>query len=418
MREIGGAAVKTEKGDRIEIELLNDDAVSADVEIGDGPRRRAPWMMAVAGVVGLLAFAATRSGTQNKLVAVPTTAVATTTGSPTTTLFSSTTTRQEEPVPFHSAGLGASRTKLVGPVLPLGHETGAFLYLTPSGGGPFSVQIYELDTGQLRDIDLGTDVGWYIRAVDMSGAVVVDGGAVLSVQPDGVHSLTSEDISGNEARFGRVASGPDGGVWVRDPVQGKLRLVGLNGQRSGEYDLPVGADLYGSMSDGRPVVRGADQRSYVMDRVGNRSLLSSGLTSYVEHGKFTEITCDDQQHCATVGHFDTQKRAIPLSPRSMVRFDPDSPMIAIVHEDETLSLLNGVTGDEVPVVMSNHIPYDSTFPLATNVTFLPDGQGLVATTTTGLVLIDQNGKFVTNLQASGGVMGSSVIGTGHGLAQS
>jgi hypothetical protein len=408
--------VKTEKGDRIEIELLNDDADSRDVEIGNGPRRRAPWMMAVAGVVGLLAFAATRSGTQPNVAAVPTTAVATTTGSPTTTLFSSTTTRTEEPAPFQSDGLARFQTKLVGPALPLGHETGAFVYLTPSGGGPFSVQIYELDTGQLREVDLGTDVGWYIRAIDMLGAVVVDGGAVLSVQPDGVHSLTSEDISGAEARFGRVASGPDGGVWLRDPVQGKLRLVGLNGQRSGEYDLPVGADLYGSMSDGRPVLRGADQRSYVMDTAGNRALLSSGLTSYVENGKFTETTCDDQQHCATVGHFDTQKRAILLPPRSMVRFEPDGRMIAIVREDETLSLLNGVTGDEVPVIMTGHVPYDSTFPLATNVTFLPDGQGLVATTSTGLVLIDPNGKYVTNLPARGGVMGSSVIGTGHGLA--
>jgi hypothetical protein len=207
-------------------------------------------------------------------------------------------------------------------------------------------------------------------------------------------------------------------VWVRYPVRGKLQLIGRDGPLSDEYDLPVGADLYGSMSDGRPVVRGADQRSYVMDRVGNRALLSSGLTSYVENGKFTETTCDDQQHCATVGHFDTQKRAIPLSPRSMVRFDPDGPMIAIVHEDGMLSLLNGVTGDEVPVVMSNRIPYDPAFPLATNVTFLPDGHGLVATTTTGLVLIDHNGTFVTSLPTSGGVMGSSVIGTGHGLAQS
>ena len=201
-----------------------------------------------------------------------------------------------------------------------------------------------------------------------------------------------------------------------------IALRGLNGPLGSVYDLPIGADLYGSMSDGRPVVRGADQRSYVMDRVGNRSLLSSGLTSYVEHGKFTETTCDDQQHCATVGHFDTQKRAIPLSPKSMVRFDPDGPMIAIVHEDGTLSLLNGVTGDEVPVsnevpvVMSDHVPYDPTFPLATNVFFLPDGQGLVATTTTGLVLIDQNRTLVAHLP-NHGALGSSVIGTGHGLAR-
>jgi hypothetical protein len=415
--EIGGAAVKTEKGDRIDIELLNDDVVAADVEIGNDPRQRTPWLVAAVGVVALLAFAATRSGTQPKVAAAPTTAVPTTAVPTTTTVFA--TTRTEAPAPFHSDGrLPGFQWKLLGPLLPLGHETGTFLYLTPSGGGPFSIQIYDVDTGGLREVDLGTDIGWYIRAIDVSGAVVVDGGAVLSVQPDGVRSLTGESNNGYaDAPFGRVASGPDGGVWVRDPARGKLQLMGLSGGISGEYDLPVGADLYGSMSDGRPVVRGADKRSYVMDRVGNRSLLSSGLTSYVENGKFTETTCDDQQHCATVGHFDTQKRAIPLSPRSMMRFDPDGPMIAIVHEDETLSLLNGVTGEEVPVVMSDHVPFDATFPLATNVTFLPDGQGLVAATSTGLVLIDQNGKFVTNLPARGGVMGSSVIGSGHGLAQ-
>ena len=394
--------VKMDKGDPIEIELLNDDAVAADVEIGNEPRRRTPWMVAVLGVVALLAFAATRSGTQPKIAAVPTTAAPTTTV-PTTA----------EPI---TTAVGAAT--VVGPVMPLGHETGTFLYLTPSGGGPFGVQIYELDTGGLREVDLGRDVGWYVRAIDISGAVVLDGGAVLSVQPDAVVTLASEGNNGfADAPFGRVASGPDGGVWVRYVARGTLQLMGRSGPISGEYDLPVGADLYGSMSDGRPVVRGADQRSYVMDRVGNRSLLSSGLTSYVENGKFTETTCDDQQHCATVGHFDTQKRAIPLSPKSMVRFEPDGPMIAIVHEDETLSLLNGVTGDEVPVVMSDHVPYDPTLALATNVTFLPDGQGLVAATSTGLVLIDHNGKFVTNLAARGGVMGSSVIGTGHGLAQ-
>jgi hypothetical protein len=389
--------VKTEKGDRIEIELMDDDAVAADVEIGNSPRRRTPWLVAVFGVVGLLAFAATRSGAQPKRAAVPTTTVPTTTARPITT------------------AVGAATA--VGPVMPLGHETGTFLYLTPSGGGPFSVQIYELDTGELREVDLGTDVGWYIRAIDLSGAVVLDGGVVLSVQRNGVVPLASEGTNGYaDAPFGRVASGPDGGVWVRSVARGKLQLMGPSGPLSVEYDLPVGADLYGAMSDGRPVVRGADQRSYVMDKVGNRSLLSSGLTSYVEKGKFTETTCDDQQHCATVGHFDTQKRAIPLSPKSMVRFEPDGPMIAIVHEDETLSLLNGVTGVEVPVVMSDRVPYDPTSPLATNVTFLPDGQGLVAATSTGLVLIDQNGTFVTNIAARGGVMGPSVIGTGHGLA--
>jgi hypothetical protein len=412
--------VKTEKGDRVEIELLNEDHGSrdgSDVEFSSGPRRRGPWLLAVLVVVGLLAVAATRTGTRHKVAAVPSTAIPPATASATsTTAFVPTTARSDVPVPFHpNGGLRSSETILVGPALPLGHKTATFLYLTPASGAPTSVQIYDIDTGGLRQLDLGTDVGWYVRAIDMAGGVVVDGGAVVRVEETGVKTVgSSEEISGAAAPFGRVANARDGGVWVRDVALGKLQLMGRDGQRGIEYDLPLGADLYGSMSDGRPVVRGADQRSYVIDKAGTRSLLSSGLTSYVEHGKFTETTCDDQQNCVTVGHFDTQKRAILLSPKSMVRFDPGGPMIAIVQEGETLTLLNGVTGDVIPVVMSGHIPFDPTFPLATNVTFLPDGQGLIATTSTGHVLIDQNGAFVTNLPL--GLMGSSVLGTGHGLA--
>jgi hypothetical protein len=101
--------------------------------------------------------------------------------------------------------------------------------------------------------------------------------------------------------------------------------------------------------------------------------------------------------------------------KSMVRFQPEGPLIAVVREDESLSLLNGVTGEEVSVTMTEHVPYDSTFPLATNVTFLPDGNGLVASTSSGLVLIDSDGNVVARLPNMGGVMGTSVIGAGHGF---
>jgi hypothetical protein len=402
--------VKTQHDGPHEIELLIDDAGSADVHIGHASRGRWPWLVTALVVVALLAFTATRSGTQPRPATTTFTSIVGTTTTSTAAAISPTTGLPR------SFPRGASNK--VGPVMPFGRETGAFLYLTPSGGAPTAFQIYNVDTGDVQEISFGSDIGWYLRAIDMSGAVVLDGGAVLAVKSDDIRTLTKfASASVSLDIFGRVASGPDGGVWVRDPTRGTLQLFGPSGPIGDEYDLPIGADLYGSMSDGRPVLRGADLRSYVMDRLGTRRLLSSGLTSYVENGRYTETTCDDQQHCETVGHFDTQKRAMTLPVASMVRFQAGGPLIAIVREDESLSLLNGVTGEEVPVAMTEHVPYDSTFPLATNVTFLPDGHGLVASTSSGLVLIDTAGNVMARLASLRGVMGT-VIGAGHGFTPS
>jgi hypothetical protein len=407
--------VKTQHGGPNEIELLIDDAASADVRIGESSRGRGPWLLAALVAVALLAFAATRSGTQPQPVATTATSV---TGEPSSTIAgTSTTTRLTgTAAPVVDGRQPLSPFTKIGPELPFGRPIGAFLYLTPTGGAPTSFQMYEVDTGELREISFGTDIGWYIQALDLPGAVVLDGGAVISVKSDGVGTFVdASNISSSDDIFGHIARGPDNGLWVRNAARGKLQLFGPAGALGEEYDLPIGAYLYGSMSDGRPVLRGADQRSYTMDKLGTRGLLSAGLTSYVENGRYTETTCDDQQRCETVGHFDTQKRAMTLPMKSMVRFQPEGPLIAVVREDESLSLLNGVTGEEVSVTMTEHVPYDSSFPLATNVTFLPDGNGLVASTSSGLVLIDSDGNVVARLPNMGGVMGTSVIGAGHGF---
>jgi hypothetical protein len=407
--------VKTRHDGPDEIELMIDDAASADVRIGEGSRGRGPWLLSAAVAVAILAFAATRSGTQPKPVATTSTSVAGATSS-TIAGTSAPTRLTGTAVPAVDGRQPLLPFTKVGPELPFGRVTGAFLYLTPTGGAPTSFQMYEVDTGEVRKVSLGTDIGWYVRAVDLPGAVVLDGGAVISVRSDGVGTFVdASSSSGFDDIFGHVASGPDNGLWVRNVERAKLQLFGVGGPLGDEYDLPIGAYLYGSMSDGRPVVRGADQRSYVMDKLGTRRLLSSGLTSYVENGRYTETTCDDQQRCETVGHFDTQKRAMTLPAKSMVRFQPGGPLIAVVREDGSLSLLNGFTGEEVSVTMTEHVPYDSTFPLATNVTFLPDGNGLVASTSSGLMLIDSDGNVVARLPDTGGVMGKSVIGAGHGF---
>jgi hypothetical protein len=409
-RQIGGASVKTQHGAPDEIEILIDEAGSAEVSIGETSRGRGRWLLAALAVVALLAFAATRSGTQPRSVATTSTSVG---GKISSTVAA--TSVASAPPNVDGRQL-PSQGKKVGPELPFGRATGAFIYLTPTGGAPTSFQIYNVDTGEARDLSFGTDIGWYIRAVDFSGAVVLDGGAVLAVRSDGVGTL-ADPANSSDYVFGRVASGPDNGLWVRDTALGKLRLFSADGSIAGEHDLPIGADLYGSMSDGRPVLRGTDLRSYVMDKLGTRRLLSSGLTSYVENGRYTETTCDDQQRCETVGHFDTQKRAMALPEKSMVRFQPEGPLIAIVQQDESLSLLNGVTGEVMPVIMTEHVPYDPTFPLATNVTFLPDGNGLVASTSSGHLLIDSDGKVVARLPNALNVLGASVIGSGRGVTR-
>ena len=69
---------------------------------------------------------------------------------------------------------------------------------------------------------------------------------------------------------------------------------------------------------------------------------------------------------------------------------------------------------DLTVKMTNRMAYNRDFDFATNVNFLPNGAGLVAETTTGLVLIDITGKVVATVDAKG-VVGPSLIGAGSGL---
>lgn len=303
--------------------------------------------------------------------------------------------------------------------LPLGQPTGLVLYLTPRGGAPTSVVAYDVDAAEFHRVDLGRDVGWYIRAVPAGDQVVIDAGEVMVAGTSGVAVVArTADGAYSDAPFGRVAPGPAGTVWVRTLEEDRPGIVQYeagSGPTGGAFhELPRGADLYGSMADGRPVVRGADGRVFVVEPDDRRTLLAANALAPVDHGQFAEVRCDDRQACEVIGHLAAGE--VPLGPptvngqRRSFRFQPDGPYVAVAVE-RTLVLLDTRTGTEISLVTRLGPEGYGSDDVLSAVRFLPDGHGLVVDTSTGLVLFDLDGTVVARLGSpsenppAGGILG-------------
>jgi hypothetical protein len=420
--------------DQVEIELLFGDpperVAGNDVAFGrPGRNRRTNGLIAagIGAIVLLIAGANLLTNPRRGRAVQSTTTVQQTTTLPTTVPGSDPLAELGGGTPPQSGGFvsefatpyAATTAESVGPSLPYGSPTGAMLYLprAVAGGAPGALDVYNVDTGALRTIGFGADIGTYFQAFDGPGGVFVDGVDIFRV------GTTYNSRVGNDASYGsggspngRLASGPGGLIWIRDVGAERLVLLDAAGLTDREYSLPRGADLIGSMADGRPVVRGSDQRSYVIEVSGVRSLLSSGLTSFVDHGRFTETSCDDQQHCTTVGHIDGQKRGINLPADTNVVFQPDGDWLALVHSDESLSLLNGLTGEEIKVGIDEHVPYIASGDYgpygntAANVRFLPHGIGLAVGTSTNIAFVDLHGAERGTVSLHGG--STEILGVG------
>ena len=401
-----------------EIEILPEHSLtpasSSEVMLGPArtPRRRALTAGVVLVVAGLLVVAAqSKASAPTPSSVIPLVTVATSGPSTSRSVASS----SDVPGDGASTPLVSSPPSKVGPVLPFGTPTGVGVYMRPASQADAGLILYDIDRGEVRSF-APYEYGYH-RAIDGAGGVVVDASTVMRLQSTGITQLAGGSAGGFEPPVGRVAAGPAGGVWVRDTGMQRLVLLSDQAQAGTVYDLPAGADLVGSMADGRPVVRGADLRSYVIEASGTRSLLSSGLTSLVEHGRFTDITCDDQQHCGTVGHLDGQKRGIALAAELSVRFQADGPWLALVAPDEGLTLLNGQTGAEIKVRMTEHIAYEAPalnlISAGPNVWFLPGARGVVAGTSSGLVFIDMRGEIVGSVPYVGGA--ERILGLGTAL---
>jgi hypothetical protein len=307
---------------------------------------------------------------------------------------------------------------VVGPQRPIGSITGIVLYLTPAAGAPTSLIAYDVDRGVGHRIDLGLDVGWYLGAVEGAGGVVLDGGRVLRLAGGGATPLDGRGGAVHaDAPFGRVAAGPAGGVWVRQLDPPIVSLIDHDGVPTGvQFDLPLGAELFGSMADGTPVVRGADGGVATVEASGDRPRLAANAVAPVRAGRFAEIRCDAQQACGLVGH--VKGREIPLGPvrqptgtARAVEFQTNGPYVAVV-EDGRLSLHDTETGrvrhDIVQGVISGPGGRSS------GVRFLPGSAGLAASTSGGIALIGLNGRVRATLPfATADLPGPQLLGAGR-----
>jgi hypothetical protein len=397
--------------DQVDIELLFGDPLARvagnDVAFGrPGRNRRTNGLIAggIAAILLLIAAANMLTNPSRRRAAEPTTATTQQTTTvvtefvPPSELEAAQDRRTGGFVSEFSKPAASFTPDLVGPALPFASPTGARLYLPPQDGGPFGLGVYDVDTGTLTNVPIGVDVGAYFKVLDGPGGVYIDGVNIVRLGARGNAVIgNGESYGSGPSPNGRLALGPDGLMWLRDVGGERLVLLDAAGLTDREYTLPRGADLIGSMADGRPVVRGSDQRSYVIEVSGVRSLLSSGITSFVDHGRFTETSCDDQQHCTTVGHIEGQKRGINLPSDVNVVFQPDGNWLALVHPDETLSLLNGLTGDEIKARTTGHVPYIPSRDYGpygntlANVRFLPNGIGLAVGTSTNIAFVDMDG---------------------------
>ncbi len=392
-------------------ELGDDDAT--DVRIGLDRRRVVPVLLAVLAALLVVSFAV---GRRAPSVAAPGSSVppaATVVDRSTTTVVASSTT----PAPATTTTTSTTASVVS---LPFGEATGLVVYLTPSGGAPDSIRAYDIDTGVVHDVSFGGDIGWYIRAIDGAGGVVVDGGAAVAVGPGGHRTLMAGGPNGiNEAPNGRVAAGPSGGVWARGFDPPRIELFDASGAPAGRmYGLPIGAELYGSMADGRPVVRTEDRRVAVIEADGTRTPLADNTLGPVESGRFAEVRCaDDEQPCHVLGHVDDRTIDLGLTHDAQgvargFRFQPDGPFVA-VNENGRISLIDSTTGattsDVAHPTNEGWFGEDDRVP----VRFLPGGRGLVASTGFGLELVDLSGTRIAAIYLDGDNGSRQVLGVGY-----
>lgn len=393
---------------------LNDDERGGTEVRSERPRGRL-WPAVVVIGLGAVVVASVTLGGHGPGHTAPTTATPTATTTPAattvTTLSTATTTNPTAP-----AAESTNTTAFVS--LPFGRPTGLVVYLTPSSGGPSTLLAYDIDRGTVHNLDLGRDVGWYIRALDGAGGTVIDGGVIVVVQAGVARSLDDTSTLGIvDGPNGRTAAGPAGGIWVRGFNPPGIELIDPTGARTGRrYPLPAGSELYGSMADGRPVVRGDDHIAYTIEPDGTPTPLDGIPTGPVDHGHYLEVRCTPTQTCTAYGHLDPAT-VIALGPTNdthgprQYRMQPDGAYVA-VETGTDLLLLDTHTGRTQTVVTGLRGGWNPTEPIPAR--FLPDQLGLIAQTQHGLVLIGLDGHTIADLTTGAAVIpNADLLGVGH-----
>ena len=305
---------------------------------------------------------------------------------------------------------------------PFGEPTSLVVYLTPRGSNsaPDTILVYEVDTGIEHELHLGRDVGWYHAVYDGAGGTVVDGGAVVAVVRGDARVLDDDGAhSWGDAPNGRVAPGPNGGLWLRGLDPPAVELVDAAGARTGRrYPLALGAELFGSMADGRPVVRGADRRAAAIELDGTRTPLDGIPLNPVENSRYIEVRCDAEQKCGAYGHLD-DGAVLELGPMHdpsgapiLYRLAPDGPPTAAIIRDETLTLRDP-SGAVMPVPVADvDVTGFGPDTFRVGVRFLPDGRGLVVQMRGGLAFVDRAGRVLSQVALGG----PTILGVGRAHA--
>ena len=210
--------------------------------------------------------------------------------------------------------------------------------------------------------------------------------------------------------------GPTGGSGSAGSTPG-IELIDSDGARTGHrYPLPDGGELYGSMADGRPVVRGDDHIAYTIEPDGTPTPLDGTPVGPVDHGHYIEVRCTPTQTCTTYGHLDPAT-VIALGPTHdangprQYRMQPDGPYVA-VQTGTDLQLLDTRTGHTQAVVTGLTGGWNPTEPIPAR--FLPDQLGLIAQTQHGLVLITLDGHTIADLTTGAAIIpNANLLGVGH-----
>lgn len=394
-----------------------------EISEGNGRGRSIALAAAVAVVALIAAIVFSRGGQQVRRVVPPSAAAS---ASSATAAPSAPATTVEIPfvpatIPSIDSAVLEPSTSTSASTFPFGAATGLVLYLAPTGS-PTQIVAYDIDHAETHVVNLKRDVGWFFGAIESGDRVVVDGGDVVSVSNIQALLVARHGENGFfDTPFGRVAAGPDGGVWIRtfDSEASGVALLRASGHSSGVFfPLPFGANLIGSMADGRPVVSGFDGRLFVVAPDGQRTLLATNTITPVINGRFAEIRCDDQQACSVVGHIDD--REVDFGPasengsRRVFRFQPNGHLVA-VGAGPMLSLLNTDTGMSTVILTNLGAVGSGDDQGLADMRFLPGDLGMVVTTSDGIKLLDITGRVVATASVDwrNTVTGTPLLGVGH-----
>lgn len=308
--------------------------------------------------------------------------------------------REIVPLPSLPAGTGS-----------LGAEAGETLYLWDTAGGPTAVVAYDMATGTALPVVLG-EVSGPIRAVIPTPfGGLVDAGQLALIGPRGIapnpYNGGDEGVA-NFAEIGpRIAASLDGSVWVRTLEPPGLRRFDDRGLVVETLDLPLGIELIGVARDGRPVVRGADLRSFEIRADGESVPFADDITTPVEQGRYAALRCTPPDPCVvSLNNGVSSRFSLPDTgdlARTAVRFAPVAGRVAIAR-DGYVRIVDMIAGTSVDVPLayvptgdSVSVPAANYFRIARDLVWTADGEALGVLTDQGIVFVDMTGTPVATV---------------------